>query len=73
MEVAKELERTGKASELRKALEIKSGDANIEFLLNRWRTEMLSAGTQPRPSLLYHLARIGLRDIHTKSVHVRSF
>ena len=63
------MERCDKAEDLKRVLEM-SGEEGVstELLLDRWRKEMLSIGTQPRPSLLYHLARIGMRELHTKLV-----
>ena len=63
-----EVEKCGRAEDLKKVLETSGEDVSTELLLDRWRKEMLSTGTKPRPSLIYHLARIGMRELHTKLV-----
>ena len=68
LEVANEIEQCGKVYELRKALE-RSDDpesTSAQVLLDRWQKEMKSMGNPPRPHLMYHLARMGLKELHTK-------
>ena len=71
LEVAEEVERCGKVSQLRKALE-RSDDpetTSAQVLLDRWQKEMKSMGNPPRPHLMYLLARLGMRGLHSKSVY----
>jgi hypothetical protein len=70
LEVAKEIEMSGKIAELRQALERfdDSECSSVKLLLERWQKDMKSMGKPPRPILMYHLARLGLRELHTKSV-----
>ena len=70
MEVANEIERCGKIAELRKALE-RSDDAestSAKVLLDRWQVDVKFTGKPPRPQLMHLLTRIGMKELHTKSV-----
>ena len=67
-EITKEIEACGKLAELRNALEVKGSDLDAKTVLSRWQKEMVAMGTPPRPRLLYHLARIGMEDLHSKLV-----
>ena len=65
-EIAKEIEESGRLAELRDELEEEGADLDARTLLSRWQKEMVSMGTPSRPHLLYHLERIGIKDLHSK-------
>ena len=69
-EIAKEVERFGKKAELGAALERSEQveDTTVRTLLDRWQKEMVAMGIAPRPHLMDHLARMGMKDLHAKSV-----
>ncbi len=67
-EIATEVERAGKIAEMCEALEKPAANVDARTLLGRWQKEMKSMGAPPRPHLMYHLARMGMKDLHAKSV-----
>lgn len=66
--IAKEVQLSNKVPELAEALEMTSHSesigGNAVTLLKLWQER--AAETPQRPHLLYHLARIGLQDLHAK-------
>ena len=47
---------------------MKGANLDAKTLLSRWQKEIIAMGIPPRPRLLYHLARIGMEDLHSKFV-----
>lgn len=73
--IAEEVQLTNKMAELAEALEMTSeivtvGD-NAGMLLKLWQERAAKTDIPERPFLLYHLARIGLQDLHTKYVYIQ--
>ena len=67
-EIAKEIEELGKLAELHDELEEEGADLDAKTLLTRWQKEMISMDIPSRPRLLYHLSRIGIKNLHSKLV-----
>ena len=68
--IADAIEESKKLEELAEALQVSQllGDANgdARSLLVLWQKETESSSTSSRTCLLYHLARLGMQDLHKK-------
>ena len=70
--IVEEVQRANKGHELAQALEMsghmEGSGKDVKTLLLCWQEKMTSANTSARPVLMYHLAEIGLQDLHSRLV-----
>ena len=70
--IASEVPRAKKVQELAGELEISGhfpeDESSAMSLLLQWQERIVSMKMSPRPVLMYHLARIGLQDLHSRLV-----
>ena len=71
--IAEEVQLSNKAEKLAEALGmspvlINNEDVDTVELLKQWQEQHKQSNFLHRPFLLYHLANIGMQDLHTKSV-----
>ena len=68
--IAEAIEDYDKVEELAEALYMNyyldKSKQNAKTLLELWQKEMESSAVSPRPYLIYHLARLGMQDLHKK-------
>ena len=64
------MEKCGKAADLRGVLENSAEDVSTELLLDRWRKEMLSTGTQPRHSSPEKLSQLSVKRANKLLLHL---
>jgi hypothetical protein len=71
--IADEITLANKVEELAKALQMTSYLENFNCsameLLKQWQEQATTANFLKKPYLMYHLAKIGMRDFHTRSVY----
>jgi hypothetical protein len=71
--IADEITLANKVEELAKALQmtsyLKKFNCSAMELLKQWQEQATTANFLKKPYLMYHLAKIGMRDLHTRSVY----
>ncbi len=66
--IAKEVQAQGKLEELARALEMPHCTEDVKTLLQRWKKDMILTDSPARSYLMFHLASIGMQDLHDQSV-----
>lgn len=64
--VADEVQKCNKVDELAEALEMPDNIKDANVLLEQWQRQVVLTSSEARPHLIYHVARIGMQDLHTK-------
>ena len=68
--VVEEVQKANRVDDLAKALEmsdhLRESGKGAKTLLCNWQEKMKSTNTPARPVLMYHVARIGLQELHSR-------
>ena len=72
--ISKEVQQAKKVQELAGELEMsghcQEDESSAMSLLLQWQERTVSVEMSPRPVLMYHLAKIGLKDLHSRLVSI---
>lgn len=66
--IAQEVQKCNKVDRLIEVLEIREEEYDVRILLDHWQNRMKLKNVPARPHLLYHLAQIGMQNLHTRSI-----